>query len=187
MLKIIYDIDDGIDFGKWKDKTSQYLYYQSTIEILKKIKIPDSVADFGGGNGLLKQFIPQIKTIDIDENKQPDLIANILHHHDHYELIIIRYVLHYLNDYEVIELFKTINADNILIIQFENQDLKIKYQNSINEFKYFRTTNQLKALIPKKAKEIYSKEYMVDSTFYDNRLKNGQYEPHREILKAYYV
>lgn len=186
MQKITYEIDKGINFGKWKDKTSQYLYFESTIEILKKIKIPNSVADYGGGNGLLKQFIPQIKTIDIDENKQPDLIDNILTHNNHYELVIIRFVLHYLNDYEVIELFKTINADNILIIQFENEDLKTKYQNSINEFKYFRTEKQLKALLPKH-KEIYNREYEVSPEFYKERLGEADYKTHKEILRAYYI
>ena len=187
MQNIIYKEDNGIDFGTWKDDVSKFLYYTSTKEILKKINIPESVADFGGGNGLLKKLIPQSISIDIDVSKSPDIIDNILTHMEKYDLAILRYVLHYLNDYEVIELFKNINATNILVIQFENEDLKSKYKNSINEFKYFRTSKQLKALLPTIKQTIFSKKYKIGKSFYKNRLGKGKYTEHEETLKAYYI
>jgi hypothetical protein len=74
-----------------------------------------------------------------------------------------------------------------LIIQFENNDLVSKYKNSLNEFKYFRTTEQLKALLPKNIKTIYEQEYIVDSDFYNNRLGQGNYISHNETIKGYYL
>jgi len=187
MQKTIYKEDEGLNFGTWKDDVSKFLYYTSTKEILSKIKIKGSVADFGGGNGLLKKLIPNAISIDIDASKNPDITDSILTHDKKYDLVIIRYVLHYLNDYEVLRLFKNINANNILIIQFENEDLKSKYKNSINEFKYFRTEKQLKQLLPSGFKTIYEKEYELGSNFYINRLGKGIYKTHKEVLKAYYL
>ena len=183
----IYKEDSGLKFGTWKDKVSQFMYYDSTKDILNKINIPKNVADFGGANGLLKQFIPNIITIDKDKSKNPDRVENILTHKEQYDLVIIRYVLHYLTDYEVIQLFETINSKHTLIIQFENNDLVSKYKNSLNEFKYFRTTEQLKALLPKNIKTIYEQEYIVDSDFYSNRLGQGNYISHNETIKGYYL
>ena len=57
-----------------------------------------------------------------------------------------RFVLHYLNDYEVLQLFENIKSyhkGKILIIQFCNNDLKSKYKNSLNESLY---ENQLPLL-----------------------------------------
>jgi len=181
----IYNEDKGLDFGKWNDPTSKLIYYDSVKEILQKINIPKKVADFGGGNGILKNFIPNIITIDIDPTKKPDVIDNILTHTGTYDLIIIRFVLHYLNDYEIIQLFNNLKSSNILVIQFINNDLLSKYENSINEFKYFRTENQLEALIPL-GEIIYQKEYIVTKEFYKNRLNNNNAIQHKEIIKAYY-
>lgn len=182
-----YKEDQGINFGTWTDSVSGFLYQNSTKQILNKIHIPNLVADYGGANGNLKQFIPQSISIDIDKTKNPDINDNILTHSKYYDLVIIRYVLHYLNDYEVLQLFETIKAKNILVIQFENNDLKSKYFNSQNEFKYFRTSQQLKQLLPKQAEEIYLKTYELGKEFYTNRLGKGNYKTHKEILKAYYI
>jgi len=187
MQKKIYKEDQGINFGKWKDKTSKFLYFDSTKEILSKIKIYNNVADYGGANGNLKTFISNIISIDIDSSKHPDIIGNIITHKGNYDLIIIRYVLHYLNDYEILKLFNNItnyHKGEVLIIQFCNNDLKSKYSNSINEFKYFRTENQLEQLLPKYTK-IYSKEYEVEQDFYKNRLNLNNAITHKEILNAY--
>jgi hypothetical protein len=180
----IYKEDNGVNFGKWTDKVSKFMYFDSTKDILSKIQIPGVVADYGGANGNLKTFIPHAISIDIDGSKQPDIIDDILTHVGNYELIVVRYVLHYLNDYEVLQLFKTIKS-NALIIQFTNEDLKSKYQNSQNEFKYFRTARQLKKLLPN-CKEIYSKKYTIGSSFYKNRLNIDNAVTHKETLKAYF-
>ena len=183
----IYKEDKGINFGKWEDATSKFLYKTSTEEILSKIKIPKLVADYGGANGNMKKFIPNSISIDIDETKNPDILDNILEHKLSYDLVILRYVLHYLNDYQVIELFETINAKNILIIQFTNEDLKLKYFNSKNEFKYFRTKKQLESLLPSRIKNIYSKEFICTKEFYKNRLGIENSILHSENLQAYYL
>ena len=144
--------------------------------------------DYGGGNGLLKQHIPHATTIDIDKSKNPDIVENILKHSKHYDLVVLRYVLHYLTDSEVLELFDVLNCTHVLVIQFVNEDLKSKYYNSVNECKYFRTNRQLKALLPNKIQTIYSKNYKVDAEFYENRLeKDWNYKAHSETLKAYYL
>ena len=105
MLIIKYKEDKGQEFGTWKDSVSKFLYDSSTKDILKKIDIPKNVGDYGGGNGLLKQHIPHATTIDIDKSKNPDIVENILKHSKHYDLVVLRYVLHYLTDSEVLELF----------------------------------------------------------------------------------
>jgi len=189
MQNRIYKIDQGDNFGKWQDPTSRFMYEDSVKEILSLIEIPEIVADYGGANGILKNFIKNIITIDIDESKKPDIIDDILKHEGKYDLIIIRFVLHYLNDYEVLELFNNINKyhkGNILIIQFVNEDLKSKYQNSKNEFKYFRSKNQLEKLLPD-SNLIYSKYYSCTPEFYKNRLNIEDAKEHIEFINAYFI
>lgn len=186
MQKRIYKADQSEKFGTWNDSISKFLYFDSTKEILKKIQIPKNVADYGGANGNIKRIIPNAISIDIDESKKPDILADIITHKKKYDLVIIRFVLHYLNDYQFLQLFDNIKSKKILIIQFINDDLKSKYQNSQNEHKYFRTTKQLEALLPNNYSKIYSKKYEVDENFYINRLGTGYYKKHDEILNAYY-
>jgi hypothetical protein len=189
MQNIIYKEDKGIDFGKWSDKISKLMYFDSVKDILSKIELPKRIADYGGANGILKNFIPNIITIDIDESKNPDIVDNILIHKGDYDLIIIRFVLHYLNDYEIIQLFENIKSyhkGNTLIIQFTNEDLKSKYNNSKNEFKYFRTKNQLEKLLPNFTK-IYSIQYKCTKEFYKNRLNIDNSIEHKEEINAYLI
>lgn len=187
MQKKTYKIDSGVEFGKWNDNVSKLMYFDTTKEILSKINTNGTVADYGGANGILKQFIPNIITIDIDSSKNPDIVDNILLHEGIYDLIIIRFVLHYLNDYKIFQLFEKIKSyhkGKVLIIQFCNNDLKSKYANSKNEFKYFRTESQLKALLPD-CKKIYSKKYICTKEFYKNRLNINNAINHKEIINAY--
>lgn len=189
MPKTIFKTDQGNNFGKWQDKTSKYIYFDSIQEILSLITVPKIVADYGGANGILKEFIPQAISIDIDKSKKPDLIDNILTHVGNYDLIVIRFVLHYLNDYEVLQLFKhlkTFHNGQILVIQFTNENLKSKYFNSKNEFKYFRTKSQLKKLLPQH-KIIYSRKYKCSIDFYKNRLNIENAKPHVETINAYII
>ena len=189
MLNTIYKEDRGLEFGKWSDRVSKLMYFESTEKILSLIHVPKSVADYGGANGNLKTFIPQAISIDIDTSKKPDIVDNILTHVGKYHLIVIRYVLHYLNDYEVINLFnhlKEFHTGQILVIQFCNETLKEKYINSINEHKYFRTSNQLESLLPK-FNLIYSKKYQCTKEFYKNRLNIKNAVEHQETINAYYI
>lgn len=185
MQKIIYKADQGLKFGMWNDKTSKFLYHISVKDILDKIKIPENVADYGGGNGILKKFIPYIKTIDIDKDKNPDIIDNIITHKGQYDLVIIRFVMHYLSDNEIIELLKNIKSKEILVIQFVNKNKKIKYENSQNEGdKYFRNKKETLQLMPENHTIIYSQKYTVNKDFYKNRLGLGNYKSHQEELLA---
>lgn len=189
MQNIIYKEDNGQQFGRWSDNTSKFIYFDSVKEILSLIELPKIIADYGGANGILKEFIPNIISIDIDETKNPDIVDNILTHKGSYDLIVIRFVLHYLNDYEVLQLFRNIkqyHKGKVLLIQFCNEDLKSKYLNSKNEFKYFRTQNQLEKLLPE-YKKIYSKEYTCTKQFYKNRLGIETDIEHRETLNAYLI
>jgi len=187
MRSIIYNEDSGLEFGKWKDDISRFMYWDCMPDILENITIPQRVADYGGANGNLKSFIPHAISIDIDGSKNPDIHDDILTHSERYELVVIRYVLHYLTDKEVLQLFDKINAKEILVIQFVNEDLMSKYVNSIRETKHFRTQTQLEGLLPDESELIYSSEYDIDSQFYINRLGAGEYIPHSETLNAYHV
>ncbi|CAB5224205.1 hypothetical protein UFOVP386_33 [uncultured Caudovirales phage] len=194
MLMKIYNEDQGTNFGKWDDSTSRLIYYDSMKQILDLmdnrgyLQGVERIADYGGANGIMKEFIPGIITIDIDSSKNPDIVDDILVHSGEYDLIIIRYVLHYLNDYEVIQLFNHIESfhkGKVLIVQFVNDELKEKYQNSKNELKYFRTLNQMKALLPRGEKVLYNGDYLCSSQFYKNRLNIDNAIPHSEKLIAY--
>ena len=187
MQKKTINVDNGVNFGLWNDETSDYLYRRSIRQILELVDIPSSVGDYGGGNGLIKLHIPHAVTIDIDSTKQPDILQDILQHTDCYDLGILRYVLHYLNDYEVLDLFNKMNCFKILVIQFTNKDLKVKYHNSKNEFKYFRTQQQLEALLPQTAKHIFQGEYKCTNDFYRNRLQLENSVSHLEQLNAYII
>lgn len=187
MRSVIYKEDKGLDFGRWNDNVSRFMYWDCMPDILEGITIPQRVADYGGANGNIKRFIPHALSIDIDESKNPDIHDDILTHSERYDLVVIRYVLHYLTDKEVLQLFDKINAKEILVIQFVNDDLRSKYVNSIRESKHFRTQSQLEGLLPDKSELIYSSEYQIDSKFYENRLGAGEYVSHYETLNAYHV
>lgn len=184
---MIFIEDKGQNFGKWDDSTSQFLYHDSTKEILSQFKIEGKIADFGGANGNLKEFLPSSISIDIDGSKNPDIEDDIITHSEKYDWVIIRYVLHYLDDYQVLQLFDNIRAEKILIIQFTNENLKNKYYNSRNEKKYFRTRNQLEALLPDRASRFYRSMFNCTKEFYQNRLGfEGGFE-HIETLNAYII
>ncbi len=177
--------DQGLRFGGWPDPVSQFMYHDSLVEILGLVKITGRVGDLGGGNGILKKYLPRVTTIDCDATKRPDVLADILEHDvTPYDWLVVRYVLHYLNDYDVIKLFDGLVGRRVLVIQFVNEDLRSKYRNSVNETKYFRTENQLTKLISP-VTEIYSTDYLVDAEFYKNRLGNSSGFAHNETIKAY--
>jgi len=178
--------DQGEEFGTWTDNISRLMYHGVMKSIIQLVDIPDSVIDYGGANGLIKQFIPHAVTVDRDTSKNPDIVADILTFKNNYKLTVIRYVLHYLNDYELLQLFDNLKVRSVLVIQFVNDDLKSKYYNSQNEpHKYFRSTQQLEKLLPDYPC-IYTKSYRITEQFYKNRLGPGNYKPHTETIKAYY-
>lgn len=189
MQKTTYKEDQGDSFGTWTDPVSRFMYVESTARIIERITVPKTVADYGGANGLLKAFIPHAISIDIDPSKSPDICDNILTHKGQYELVVVRYVLHYLTDRQVINLFANMASNKVgqvLVIQFVNNDLRSKYKCSQNEVKYFRTEQQTQALLPP-CLEVYTADYDVTPEFYANRLGIHVATGHCETIKAYSV
>ena len=191
MQKIIYSIDKGRKFGLWKDSVSKLMYFDCMEEFLTGIDTSGNIADYGGANGNLKHFIPNSISIDIDSSKNPDILDNILTHTGNYDLIVIRYVLHYLTEERRKELFEHLRTFHsgkpVLIIQFVNngKDFETKKKNSINESKYFLTgqmlSNELKPFKTLKNDRI---NYEVTKDFYRNRLNNHNAEEHSETVHS---
>ena len=185
-----YPIDSGVDFGLWKDPTSRLMYFDVMDGILDGLDTAGNVADYGGANGLLKHFIPNAVSIDCDPTKQPDIVDDILTHEGEYDLIVIRYVLHYLDPLEQFALFRHISTFHdgpVLVIQFTNdgEDYDLKMENSINELKYFLTGQELRDLF-QDFDILWHKQhpYQVTAEFYANRLDNPNGKPHGEVCNA---
>ena len=185
--------DGGTAFGLWQDATSRYMYFDVMNEILPCLPehaLIGKIADYGGGNGVLKTFLPDAITIDCDTEKRPDIVDDILTHEGDYDTIFLRYVLHYLNDYEVLGLFRhiaTFHKGCIVVIQFINHDLHVKYANSVGETKYFRTREQLQALLPLQHNLRITRTYRVTKEFYRNRLGNENATEHYEAIDLYLI
>lgn len=180
--------DNGTAFGTWTDHTSRFIYHDAMPTLLQGIAQQASVGDLGGGNGLLKEWLPNSIAVDWDEAKEPDIVASVFDYVGTHDVIVLRYVLHYLQDKEVLMLMRhlhTYHHGSVLVIQFTNADLATKYYNSHNETKYFRTTAQLKALLTEmwQVTSETSMEYVVGQDFYENRLGRGNaYTAHDETL-----
>jgi hypothetical protein len=198
------------NFGNWTDKVSKFMYEGHFDRIFNDPRFNlarfSRIEDFGGANGKLKTFFgDKLATIDIDETNDPDFLGNIINYNAYAEfrwrgeirlfkvesdLIIIRYVLHYLTDKEIKKMFQNIKSyhrGHILIVQFTNEgeDMNIKRQNSINETKYFRTAEELSVLI--NGFEVVARDtenFTVTSEFYRNRLQNFEALPHQEQIQS---
>src|SRR5690606_29386581 len=109
-----------------------------------------STLDLGGGNGLSREWFDQVTTVDIDPTKAPDVEADILTYTPPVPptRVLMRYVLHYLTDSQVIDLLDHIAGycGELVVIQFVNDDLAAKQANSVNETKVFRTETHLRSL-----------------------------------------
>lgn len=189
----MYGIDGGANFGLWDDSVSRLMYFDCMEWFLSGVDITGVVGDFGGGNGNLKRFIPNSISVDTDESKSPDILGSVLTHQGNYDLVVIRYLLHYLPPNDRKQLFANLALNNIkqlLVIQFTNdgEDLKIKLNNSINEKKWFMTLRELDKLMHNGLYHVtgYKKQnYMVTSEFYKNRLNNPSAKKHGETVSCY--
>lgn len=182
-----FAVDQGESFGTWEDETSRFMYDTSLTAILAGVHMEGHIGDFGGANGLLKRRLPnsRVTTIDIDPSKNPDIVDDILTHSEPYDIAWCRYVMHYLTDQQVIHFIDNVNAPRIVLVQFANPDLRVKYANSRNETKYFRTGEQLESLLPSGIELVGATEYMVTAEFYKNRLGLEDAQPHTEHLLVY--
>jgi len=184
------NVDQGTRFGTWGDETSQLMYFGIMPVMLNGVNTTGRVGDLGGGNGLLKRWIPDAITIDQDASKEPDIVDDVITHVGEYDLVVIRYVLHYLTNEQVLQLFANLAANHagpVLLIQFVNDDLEAKYKNSVNETKYFRREHELKSLIANThtIKTRKAVEYTVGAEFYRNRLNHPNPTAHQETVVGY--
>lgn len=187
---MLHNEDQAEDFGKWGDETSKLMYHDVMPLALLGVDVSGNVADLGGANGLLKEWVPQAITVDYDISKSPDICADILAYRGKHDLLVIRYVLHYMNDQTVIGFMRHIAGYHdgpVLIIQFVNDDLVSKHANSIGEIKWFRDENHLRTLLENDwvVAKRRAVGYVVDADFYRNRLKHPNPSSHDEEIVIY--
>lgn len=169
--------DQGEGFGRWPNNTARLMYHDIMPLALNGVDTTGRVADLGGANGLLKEWIPQAITVDYDETKRPDVCEDIREHVGEYDLIVLRYVLHYMSDDEVRKLLyhiRSYHKGRVLVIQFANDDLEAKRRNSVGETKWFRTTEETMRLVTEYWRVASAKavDFVVEAEFYRERLNH---------------
>lgn len=179
--------DQGEAFGRWPNVTARLMYHDIMPIALNGIDTSGRVADLGGANGLMKEWIPQAVTVDYDDTKSPDICEDILQHVGDYDLITLRYVLHYMPDDVVRKLLYHIrqyHKGRVLVIQFANDDLAAKQANSVGETKFFRTTIDTMKLLTEYWRVASAKavDYVVDADFYRERLNHPSPTAHHETV-----
>lgn len=183
-------VDAGPLFGHWADETSRLIYHDAMPALLSGTDTSGRVLDLGGGNGLARAWFPRLTTVDSDPTKAPDVLADICTYMPGtaYHRVLLRYVLHYLPDDAVRALMAHLtkwHRGELTVIQFVNDDLDAKYANSVNETKWFRTEEQLLALLaPWQPVHRVAVEYDVTPDFYRNRLAHPSPTGHPERVVA---
>lgn len=195
------EVDQGLQFGTWSDETSRLIYFDAMPALLTGLpRATDRVLDLGGGNGLMRPWFYQpVTTVDTDETKQPDVVADLTRwtpeDSSSYDRVLLRYVLHYLTDAEVVELFArhlpSWWAGPVTVIQFvapTRRALAQKRANSVNETKHFRTEPHLLKLLTLSGDWDLTRrvavDYEVDPDFYRNRLGAEDPTGHPERVVA---
>ncbi len=186
-----FAIDQGRAFGTWPNATARLIYHDVMPALLNGVDTSGRVADYGGANGLLKQWIPHAVSVDVDSTKAPDVYDDVLTHVGAYDLVVMRYLLHYLADDQVQALFSHLRDHHdgrILVIQFVNdRDMAGKLANSVNEVKHFRIEAHQRSLITAAGWRVTSRklvEYTVGADFYRERLGNPAGTAHAEAIVA---
>ncbi len=185
------EIDSGTKFGTWPDETSRLIYHDAMPALLSGTDTRGHVLDLGGGNGLAHEWFPNIRTVDQDASKHPHIVADILTYIPaaKYDRVLLRYVLHYLEDDDVIALMSHLNGwhhGELTIIQFVNDDMVAKLANSVNESKFFRTEAHLHSLLaPWEPFRRIAVSYYVSPDFYRYRLEHPAPTGHPETVVAW--
>lgn len=180
--------DQGDAFGRWPNKTARLMYHDIMPLVLNGIDTSGSVADLGGANGLMKEWIPHAVTVDYDATKNPDILADIQTYRGEHDLIILRYVLHYMPDHAVRDLLNHIasyHKGRLLVVQFVNDNLPAKLANSIGEIKWFRGSKDVMRLLHETKWRVASAkavDYVVDPDFYRERLNHPNPTSHHETI-----
>lgn len=203
-----YALDQGKGFGKWPDAVSRLMYQTSTELFFGDLDFSDlHVADYGGANGLLGTQLKcrSYTVVDKDSSKvsSPVFInEDILTHKGGYDVIILRYVMHYLSDINILYLLKHImsfHKGQLYIMQFTNEGVSLEIKKSISKHfeqgpdgrKYFRGQKQLTGLFnvlpPRTPVSVSEVGYRVTEQFYRNRFGLNIVEPveHRETVRFY--
>jgi hypothetical protein len=188
-----YAKDQGRDFGLWPDPTSRLLYHDAMPVLLNGVELPPPILDLGGANGLLRDFVDgPVTTLDIDLTKQPDIVGDARTwsppERFSFGSIVVRYLLHYLDDDDVWGLFHLVHGYHrgpLLVIQFTNEpaDMPAKVASSRNETAFFRTPTEVEGLFgPWKVRDRKRIDYRVCKEFYVNRLGNPDGVEHGESV-----
>lgn len=183
-------VDGGEGFGLWPDATSRLMYHDAMPALLSGVARSGMTLDLGGGNGLSRQWFDRVVTVDTDASKHPDVVADALTYTPTMRVsrVLLRYVLHYLTDEQVLALLQHVASytAQVVLVQFVNADLGAKHANSVNESKWFRTEPWLKSLLgPWRVQRRVAVSYDVDPEFYRNRLGHPNPTGHRETVVAY--
>lgn len=183
--------DQGQAFGSWGDETSRLMYHSAMPALLVGTNTTGRTLDLGGGTGLMRAYLDgPVTTVDINPDMTPDVLADLRDYIPArtYDRVLLRYVLHYLDDAEVAALMNRLarwHTGQLTVIQFVNDDMAAKLANSVNETKHFRTEPQLVALLaPWYPVHRVAVEYDVTADFYRNRLGHPNPTGHRERVVA---
>jgi hypothetical protein len=189
-------IDTAITFGKGNSPTSRLLYHRIFDLIRDRIPSFAKVYDLGGGNGVSKAYFPSVVTVDNNPEMEPDILADILEFEvpDEADLILIRYVAHYLQEEQLIKLLERSSHKPILFIQFTNSDPDDKLLQSLfkgqgeEDHKTFRDWDHFVHLLePRGFRQIIRVDYEVEPMFYVERFgRQGAYFPHPESLGVWF-
>lgn len=178
----IFKLDNADQFGTWNDETSRFMYDGAMPGLLVGLPFYPIVADYGGANGLMRKFFPGsiYQTIDIDASKKPSIVDDIVTHVGQYDLIVMRYVLHYMTDKKIARMFENIRSyhnGDVLVIQFVNDGEDLRRKREISKLvvedkqKTMRSTPEFFSLLrPFRLLGVKSVDYEVGANFYRNRL-----------------
>jgi hypothetical protein len=191
MSETVFAKDQGRDFGRWSDPTSRLMYHDVMPVMLNGVDTAGPVIDLGGANGLLREFIRgRVLTVDIDASKGPDVVADVRKWVpvEPAALVVMRYLLHYLNDTDARALFQHVrnwHPGRLLVIQFANdwRHMQAKRESSLGETVYFRTPEHVESLFgPWAIIDRKRVDYTVRREFYANRLGNPDGREHGESV-----
>lgn len=176
-MTAVYPEDGGTRFGTWGDRTSLLLYEGVMPLLLSQVELDGVVGDYGGANGLLRRWVPGAITVDRDPSKHPDVLDDVVHHTGVYDVVVMRYLLHYLTDTEVRTMLCTVRTDRVVLVQFTNEGDELTTKRTISAAagespKHLRTLVELVTLFCGgwTLRTHVQVTYRVHPEFYENRL-----------------
>jgi hypothetical protein len=177
---------DGPLFGTYPDATSQLIYRDAWPALLSGVPRTDSVLDLGGANGLSRLYFENVTTVDSDPTSGADVVADIRTYEPEqvFDRVLLRYVLHYLPDIQVLPLLRRIASYHdgpVHVIQFVGRTEEKAASSADRAVRWFRTEASLRSLMAAGGYVVDRRialQYTVEPEFYLNRL--GQAAPAHE-------